>query len=713
MTHARILVVRNDGPEAGGLEQCLQGLGYRVCAVAASAAQAIERAADAAPDAVLIDLGLEADVSGLEAAEQIGSELDVPVVCLTDGAGGIPFQPAGTVFPFGYVLKPFDARQLRMSLMTALSLRERESRHGEAMARLERTIKELRENAHIMDVIFNSMEEGVIATDHEGNRLAFNAGAVRIGGVREPNNDANEWAAQHGVHCLDKETLLPVDENPLVLAMRGLETDGVDVFVRNERHPQGIYVSANGRPLRDAFNRQLGGLVVFKDVTTAKESERRLQQAMDELREDRELLQTVFDSIQEGILVSDQSGEFLYANPAARELLGEDYLVRRQGPWPDKPNKVFFYPDRETPIENRDLPLPRAIFQGEATDDMNIFVRRSGEARGGIFLWTSARPLLTETGAVRGGVLVFRDVTDWILSQEALTGAFAQGRLEIVDTVLHNIGNAINSVTTGADTLHRSIGNDRLVRRLGAVAEALKPHREDWIDYIGNDPQGRKVLPFIISLAEDFARHNRRLTRTVERVRSTAQHIAEIVRAQKAPLASIAGRKDIHLNSALSDAVRVVRESMDVDGIGFTLDCANAPRTIRVQESRFHQMLVNVIGNAVQAIQARAEAEEHEEAPGIRIRAGADEEFLNLEVSDNGIGFARKDTRMFFAAGYTTRESGAGLGLHSAANFVVGSGGRIDLSSDGIGKGATARISLRLPPPPPDQRYGRGDGRPL
>ena len=66
-------------------------------------------------------------------------------------------------------------------------------------------------------------------------------------------------------------------------------------------------------------------------------------------------------------------------------------------------------------------------------------------------------------------------------------------------------------------------------------------------------------------------------------------------------------------------------------------------------------------------------------------------------MSDNGVGFDGKDARMFFAAGYSTKESGTGLGLHSAANFVVGSGGRIDLSSEGVGKGATVQVQLRLP----------------
>ena len=102
-----------------------------------------------------------------------------------------------------------------------------------------------------METIFNSMEEGVIALDGQGDRLLFNEGAVRLGGLREPNRNIDEWAALHGIYRPDKETLLPADENPMVLAMRGHETNGYEVFVRNEVQPQGVYVSVNGRPLKD------------------------------------------------------------------------------------------------------------------------------------------------------------------------------------------------------------------------------------------------------------------------------------------------------------------------------------------------------------------------------------------------------------------------------------------------------------------------------
>ena len=690
MRNARILVVRTEGPDAEGLDSCLRGMGCNLCAVAASPSEAIATAAEAVPDAAVIDLDLEA-------AERIGSELDIPVVCLTDGAEGEPSPTARTAYPLGYVLKPLNGRQLRLSLLTSLSLRERESSHRETRSRLEREIAEIRDRLQMLDVIFNSMEEGLIAADQNGDRLVFNEGAVRIGGKREPNNDIEQWAVLHGIYCLDKETLLPVDQNPLVLAMRGQETDGVEVFVRNEKHPQGVYVSATGRPLTDSCSRRIGGLVVFRDVTERKTTEIRLQQTIRELREQRELLQTVFDSIREGIIVSDDSGKPLYVNPGAETILGPEHIVElcreQSGKSREQP---YYYPDRVTPIKNEDLPLPQAIFQGEFIDDMNIFLRGSKHADGGIYLRMSARALLNETGGVRGGVIIFREVTHEMLADEALALAFAQGRLEVVDTVLHNIGNAINSVTTGTETLHRNFMDDRLVRRLNALAEAIEPHGDDWIDYIRNDPQGQKVRPFIIALAQDFARHSRRLARTVERVRGRAQHIADIVRTQKSPGSAGMARKDVNLEHALWDAVKVVRDAIDIQGIKFHVDCAEAPGTVKTQESQFHQLMVNVIKNAVQAVLELAGSDGFKEEPQVRIRASFEGEFLSIEVSDNGIGFVGRDTRKFFAAGYTTKESGTGLGLHSAANFVVGSGGRIDLSSDGIGKGATVRIMLRF-----------------
>ena len=372
-----------------------------------------------------------------------------------------------------------------------------------------------------------------------------------------------------------------------------------------------------------------------------------------------------------------------------------------------------FYPDRQTPMAAEELPLVRAIFRGESTDEVDVFLRNPARPDG-VFIRVSGRPLLDEVGGIRGGVIAFRDVTEQMQAEEALARAFAQGRLEIVDTILHNIGNAINSVTTGIETVRQEVVNDQLLNRLGALADAVEAHRDDWAGYIADDPQGRKAMPFLIALARDFADRKEGLAQTVDRVHDRANHIADIVRTQRALGSPHMDRKDIDLRQSLSSAVRVLQDSLGKRGVEVALDCEEAPAEIRIQESQFHQMMVNLIKNGLEAIDDLRASGELDEAPRIRIRVYTEEDHLHLDVTDNGIGIdlSRTSPKLIFSAGYTTKEAGSGLGLHSAANFVIGSGGQIHPLSEGPGKGTTMRIMLRLsavlptPPPPP----ARGNG---
>jgi len=80
--------------------------------------------------------------------------------------------------------------------------------------------------------------------------------------------------------------------------------------------------------------------------------------------------------------------------------------------------------------------------------------------------------------------------------------------------------------------------------------------------------------------------------------------------------------------------------------------------------------------------------------PFIKIKCYLESGSFILEVTDNGIGVEKDKLDAIFRSGYTTKDSGSGLGLHLIANFVGGCGGQIEALSDGIGKGATMRIAL-------------------
>jgi len=271
--------------------------------------------------------------------------------------------------------------------------------------------------------------------------------------------------------------------------------------------------------------------------------------------------------------------------------------------------------------------------------------------------------------------------------------AYAQGRLEVVDTILHNIGNAINSVAIGIGTIQEYSINNKLTRHFASLANAVNEHQEDFADYVREDPQGQKVAPFITALAAEFAKRDEELARIVCRVHERAEHIADIIRTEKTLSRRSVYRKDINLREAIEDAITVLQDSIKKRSIQVSVDCNGAPKEISTQESQFHQMLVNLIKNSIEAIDELGAQENY--MPYIKIKCYVDTDFA-LEVADNGIGIESDKLDAIFRSGYTTKDSGSGLGLHSIANFVSGCGGQILALSDGISKGATMRILLPL-----------------
>ncbi|MCY4486063.1 MAG: PAS domain-containing protein [Deltaproteobacteria bacterium] len=691
--NARILVFGDDNPEGALLERHLREMGYTVCATVPLTWEGTD-VAELKPDLALVDLDSKGEVDGLLISERLEGWCDVPVVCLTEDVEGKIFAREPGVTISGHVLKPFDPRQLHLNIHTALSRHQPRGTQGNS-GPLEREAERLSARLGLMETIFESMKEGVLVVDEQGKTLFANPPVRNLAAGRTGSVCFQDWHNQFEIYFADQKTVMPLEANPLMRALQGEKTDRVEVYVA-DLPVGGRFVSVSARPLKQDVHGIGGAVAVFQDITGIKEAEARLRNTMRELREQSETMEAIFNGIRDGILVVDREGKYLYANPAVRERLGDEYEAQRGGEWLEDLAHPYYYPDRQTRMEVEDFPLARAIWKGQTVEDAISFQRDSANPDGGCYLRENVRPFFDEGGRIRGAVATYHDVTAQVLAEEALTHAFTQGRLEIVDTILHNIGNAINSVTTGIDTVHQHMSDEGPLRGLRALADAVQKHRDDPVDYIRSDPQGQKVLPLLVALAKDFTRQQEALAKTVARVRDRANHIADIVRTQTAMGGAKMVRKDIDLGNALLTAVKVLDDSLDRRKIRVDIDCGRAPREIRIQESQFHQAMVNIIKNAAEGIDELASSSGLDQSPRIRVKAYTEGAFLNIDVSDNGIGVADGDTRAIFAAGYSTKKVGTGLGLHSAANFVIGSGGEIDLLSEGLGKGATARIRLKL-----------------
>ncbi len=278
-----------------------------------------------------------------------------------------------------------------------------------------------------------------------------------------------------------------------------------------------------------------------------------------------------------------------------------------------------------------------------------------------------------------------------------------------MNETVHDIGNAINSVAIGVGTLHAELRENAVVRRFSALADALETHRGDWLGYLERDPQGQQVIPFVLELAADLKARNERLSNTVDRVRRGVEHITGIVRSQEPVKMEAPAPRTVDLRQSIADAAAMLADSVAARGIDLQVDCVRAPARVSIHECRFHQMLVNLVTNAIEAIDELRRKEGMRE-PRIRIVAGRRHEFLVIDVVDNGVGIAPECRGLIFAPSYTTKQDGRGLGLHSVANYVVASGGRIEALSAGAGKGTTMRVLL--PQASPASEAGPAGSRP-
>lgn len=129
---ATVLVAEDEAIVAMDIKTRLERFGYKVKGVVASGEDAICQADVVRPDVILMDIMLQGDIDGITAAEWIGKNLSIPIVFLTAYAETMTIQRAKDVCPYGYLLKPFDERQLHIGIEMALA------RHRQEKERLHR-----------------------------------------------------------------------------------------------------------------------------------------------------------------------------------------------------------------------------------------------------------------------------------------------------------------------------------------------------------------------------------------------------------------------------------------------------------------------------------------------------------------------------------------------------------------------------------------------
>jgi DNA-binding response OmpR family regulator len=147
-----ILIVEDDRNVAAVLEARLESFGYRVCAVAETGAQAIDLNREHDPNLVLMDILLKGDMNGIETAEKILSQYDVPIIYLSCLGTDEIMDRAAQTNPYGYIIKPYNNAELRLSIEIALVKHTAAKEREKLIEALEASLEEIKQLSGLLPI---------------------------------------------------------------------------------------------------------------------------------------------------------------------------------------------------------------------------------------------------------------------------------------------------------------------------------------------------------------------------------------------------------------------------------------------------------------------------------------------------------------------------------------------------------------------------------
>lgn len=198
----------------------------------------------------------------------------------------------------------------------------------------------LRRQTEVLQSILNSMSEAVLVADQEGKLLHFNPAAERLLGVRSSDTTIEETRQRYGLFRPDKKTPVAPEETPLLKAARGELTDDAELFVASPARPEGYWVSANARPLKDEKGALRGGVVVVRDISERKRIE-------EELRSSRERFELAVRGSQDGLWDWDLLTNVVYFSPRWKDIIGyaDHEIAHRIEEW-----EIRLHPDEHDTV---------------------------------------------------------------------------------------------------------------------------------------------------------------------------------------------------------------------------------------------------------------------------------------------------------------------------------------------------------------------------
>jgi PAS domain S-box-containing protein/putative nucleotidyltransferase with HDIG domain len=265
MDKARILIVEDELIVADSIARILKMSGYSVCSIASSAEEALQKEEKLKPDLILMDIILSNGDDGITVAEQISSHSYTPIIYMSALTDDTNLERAKRTGPYGYIVKPFNARELIHAVEIALYKYSMEIK--------------LRDSEVKYRSIFDNALEGIFQSTMEGRLLDANPAFAHILGYESPEEIMSDMADMDSRFYVYPEKR----KEFLQLLAEQVHINNFEVeYYRKNRDI--IWVSIDGRIAKDKKNNISYIEGMLEDITSRKKADLEIKDALERVR---------------------------------------------------------------------------------------------------------------------------------------------------------------------------------------------------------------------------------------------------------------------------------------------------------------------------------------------------------------------------------------------------------------------------------------------
>ncbi len=404
----------------------------------------------------------------------------------------------------------------------------------------------------------------------------------------------------------------------------------------------------------------------------------------DDIHEPGDDCRAVLELSWDAALVCDARGELVFVNGEASRLFGGDRKKLEGRHIQDLLHKQVgsFYIEAQTRLKQDDHYEGEALAVRDDTGQaFSVRVRAAlaaWDGRPAMLTWL--RPFGSEPDAAELDAELQARFDE--LAYKTSVGQMAVG-------VMHNVGNVLNSVNIGAQSLAELTRSSKIPELIKAN-KLFEENRHRIQEYIERDPAGRYLPQFYLNVGRYLARNNEIMMSEAAELQKHLALIKELIATQQDYARESPTATSLSLARLVEDVLKIERLPLEKHQITVDLNLPDQAYA-RAPKAKALHVLLNLVKNAREAILMRSDSDRRIE---IKVKS-AGEEHWALEVRDNGVGISQEQMRGLFKYGYTTKLDGHGFGLYTSMRVMEEMGGSLSATSDGADKGAS--FSLVFP----------------